>query len=458
VPIATTNPATGQVLETFEPLTPDELEAKVALSAATYAAYRRTSFDQRADWLTRAAELFEERAGELAALATLEMGKTLASAVAEVRKCAKGARFYAEHAAEFLADEPADPVAVGADRAYTRWEPIGPVLAVMPWNYPYWQVMRFLAPTLMAGNTGLLKHASNVPRCALAIEDVLLQAGFPAGVFQTLLIGSDQVETVIADPRVAAVTLTGSEGAGRSVGAAAGRAIKKVVLELGGNDAFVVLPSADLARAAAVGAVSRCQNNGQSCIAAKRFIVHEDVADQFAALLVQEMSALVVGDPRLETTDIGPLATWAGVTDIEDVVLSAVAEGASVLLGGRRVSGPGWYYEPTVLSDLKPTMRIVGEEVFGPVVQLFHVPSLDAAIELANASDLGLSSSAWTTDPGEQDRLIAELEAGAVFVNGMSASYPELPFGGIKSSGHGRELAALGIKEFGNAKTVWVSG
>jgi succinate-semialdehyde dehydrogenase / glutarate-semialdehyde dehydrogenase len=318
--------------------------------------------------------------------------------------------------------------------------------------------MRFLAPTLMAGNTGLLKHASNVPRCALAIEDVLLQAGFPAGVFQTLLIGSDQVETVIADPRVAAVTLTGSEGAGRSVGAAAGRAIKKVVLELGGNDAFVVLPSADLARAAAVGAVSRCQNNGQSCIAAKRFIVHEDVADQFAALLVQEMSALVVGDPRLETTDIGPLATWAGVTDIEDVVLSAVAEGASVLLGGRRGSGPGWYYEPTVLNDLKPTMRIVGEEVFGPVVQLFPVPSLDAAIELANASDLGLSSSAWTTDPGEQDRLIAELEAGAVFVNGMSASYPELPFGGIKSSGHGRELAALGIKEFGNAKTVWVSG
>jgi succinate-semialdehyde dehydrogenase/glutarate-semialdehyde dehydrogenase len=456
VPIATASPVTGQVLETFEPLTPGELEDKLARSAAAFRTYRRTTYAQRAGWLTRLAELLEQDVEELAATATLEMGKTLASARAEVRKCAIGSRFYAEHAGEFLADEPVEAAAVGATSAYTRWEPLGPVLAVMPWNYPFWQVLRFLAPTLMAGNVGLLKHASNVPRCALAIEDLVRRAGFPDGVFQTLLIGADQVEAVITDPRIAAVTLTGSESAGRSVGRAAGAAIKKVVLELGGNDAYVVLPSADLAEAAAVGARSRCQNNGQSCIAAKRFIVHDDVADEFTALLVAEMAALVVGDPTQESTDVGPLATAAGVAEVEELVQAAVDEGASVLLGGRRATGDGWYYPPTVLTDLKPTMRIHGEELFGPVVQLFTVASLDAAIELANLSDLGLSSSVWTTDPDEQDRLVTELEAGAVFVNGMSASYPELPFGGIKSSGHGRELAALGIKEFCNAKTVWV--
>jgi succinate-semialdehyde dehydrogenase/glutarate-semialdehyde dehydrogenase len=456
VPIATASPVTGQVLETFEPLTPAELEDKLARSAAAFRTYRRTTYAQRAGWLTRCAELFEQDEEELAATATLEMGKTLASARAEVRKCATGARFYAGHAEGFLADEPVEAGAVGATSAYTRWEPLGPVLAVMPWNYPFWQVLRFLAPTLMAGNVGLLKHASNVPRCALAIEDLVRRAGFPDGVFQTLLIGAGQVEAVVADPRIAAVTLTGSESAGRSVGRAAGAAIKKVVLELGGNDAYVVLPSADLAEAAAVGARSRCQNNGQSCIAAKRFIVHDDVADEFTALLVAEMAALVVGDPTEETTDVGPLATAAGVVEVEELVQAAVDEGASVLLGGRRAAGDGWYYPPTVLTDLKPTMRIYGEELFGPVVQLFTVASLDAAIELANLSDLGLSSSVWTRDPDEQDRLVTELEAGAVFVNGMSASYPELPFGGIKSSGHGRELAALGIKEFCNAKTVWI--
>jgi succinate-semialdehyde dehydrogenase/glutarate-semialdehyde dehydrogenase len=456
VPIATASPVTGQVLETFEPLTPGELEDKLARSAAAFRTYRRTTYAQRAAWLTRCAELLEQDVEELAATATLEMGKTLASARAEVRKCATGARFYAEHAAEFLADEPVEAAAVGATSAYTRWEPLGPVLAVMPWNYPFWQVLRFLAPTLMAGNVGLLKHASNVPRCALAIEDLIRRAGFPEGVFQTLLIGADRVEAVIADARVAAVTLTGSESAGRSVGRAAGTAIKKVVLELGGNDAYVVLPSADLAGAAAVGARSRCQNNGQSCIAAKRFIVHDDVADEFTALLVAEMAALVVGDPTQESTDVGPLATAAGVVEVDELVQSAVGEGASVLLGGRRPVGDGWYYPPTVLTDLKPTMRIHGEELFGPVVQLFTVANLDAAIELANSSDLGLSSSVWTTDPDEQVRLVTELAAGAVFVNGMSASYPELPFGGIKGSGHGRELAALGIKEFSNAKTVWI--
>jgi succinate-semialdehyde dehydrogenase / glutarate-semialdehyde dehydrogenase len=456
VPIATTSPVTGQVLETFEPLTAGELEDKLARSAAAFRTYRRTTYAQRAAWLTRCAELFEQDVEELAATATLEMGKTLVSARAEVRKCATGARFYAEHAGEFLADEPVEGAAVGATSAHTRWEPLGAVLAVMPWNYPFWQVLRFLAPTLMAGNVGLLKHASNVPRCALAIEDLIRRAGFPAGVFQTLLIGADQVETVVADPRVAAVTLTGSESAGRSVGRAAGAAIKKVVLELGGNDAYVVLPSADLAEAAAVGARSRCQNNGQSCIAAKRFIVHDDVADEFTALLVAEMAALVVGDPTKESTDVGPLATAAGVAEVEELVQAAVSEGASVLLGGRRVAGDGWYYPPTVLTDLKPTMRIHGEELFGPVVQLFTVASLEAAVELANSSELGLSSSVWTRDPEEQARLVTELEAGAVFVNGMSASYPELPFGGIKGSGHGRELAALGIKEFCNAKTVWI--
>jgi succinate-semialdehyde dehydrogenase/glutarate-semialdehyde dehydrogenase len=404
----------------------------------------------------RCADILEAEVETFANTISLEMGKTLVAARAEVLKSALGARFYADNAESFLADEPADAGGVGATAAYVRWEPLGAIFAIMPWNYPFWQVMRFAAPTLMAGNVGILKHASNVPRCALALEDLFERAGFPVGVFQTLLVEPDAVESVLSDPRVAAVTITAGEAAGRAVGVIAGRAIKKSVMELGGNDAFIVMPSSNLAEAAAVGAKSRCQNNGQSCIAAKRFIVHEDVVDEFSALLTAAMAALVVGDPLEASTDVGPLATQRAVIDVDAAVRSAVEEGGRVLLGGQRLERDGWFYPPTVLTDLKSTMRIHDQEVFGPVAQIYAVPNLDAAIALANATELGLSSSGWTTDVDEQDRIVAELAVGAVFVNGMSASYPELPFGGVKGSGHGRELAAMGIKEFCNAKTVWV--
>ncbi len=455
--ITTTNPATGETLRTFEPLADNQIEERLARAAATFRTYRRTSFAQRARWLRAAADLFDAEIDEIAAIMTTEMGKTLASSKAEVAKCAKGARFYAEHAQAFLADEPlADPTSVNASAAYTRWQPLGPVLAVMPWNFPLWQVVRFAAPALMAGNVGLLKHASNVPQTALKLEDVLSRAGFPDGAFQTLLVGSDAVEKIVSDPRVAAATLTGSEAAGRAVAATAGQAIKKTVLELGGSDAFVVMPSADLAAAAKVATTSRCQNNGQSCISAKRFIVHADCAEAFQRLFVKAMSALVLGDPAKEGTDVGPLATEQGRADVEELVQDAVDMGALVLCGGARVDGEGWYYQPTVLTGINPAMRVYREELFGPVAALYVVDDIDAAIALANDSDFGLSSNAWTTDPGEQERFATELEAGGVFINGMTISYPELPFGGIKNSGYGRELAALGIREFCNAKTVWV--
>jgi succinate-semialdehyde dehydrogenase/glutarate-semialdehyde dehydrogenase len=456
VTIATVNPATGETLKTYSAASPAEIEAALEASATAYRRYRATTFAQRGAWLEKAADLLDERREELAAIVTMEMGKTLVSARAEVAKCAVGARFYAERAEEFLADQHVPGDLVGATKAFTRWQPLGAVLAVMPWNYPLWQVMRFAAPTLMAGNTCLLKHASNVPQCALALETIFAEAGFPTGVFQTLLIESGQVAGIIEDPRVVAVTLTGSEGAGRAVGAAAGGAIKKVLLELGGNDAFLVMPSADLERAASVGVLSRCQNNGQSCVAAKRFLVHESIAAEFRDLLIAKMSALSVGDPAAEGTDVGPLATESGRADVERQVADAVSAGATLLLGGHRVVGDGWFYEPTVITDITTDMQIRDEEVFGPVVQLYTVPDLDAAIELANASHLGLSASAWTNDVAEQARVINEFECGAVFINGMSVSYPELPFGGIKDSGHGRELAAMGIREFSNAKTVWV--
>jgi succinate-semialdehyde dehydrogenase/glutarate-semialdehyde dehydrogenase len=330
------------------------------------------------------------------------------------------------------------------------------VLAIMPWNFPLWQAMRFAAPALMAGNVGVLKHASNVPQTALFMEELFRRAGFPEGSFQTLLVGSDAIEKIIVDPRIKAVTLTGSEGAGRSVAAIAGREIKKTVLELGGSDPFVVMPSADIDRAAAVATIARCQNNGQSCIAAKRFIVHADVYDEFKAAFVAKMSALKVGDPMDEGTDVGPLATEQGRADVEEQVQDAVAKGASVLCGGRRLEQPGWWYEPTVVADLTPDMKMYAEEVFGPVAGLYRVASLDEALELANGTSFGLGSNAWTNDPAEQERFAAELDAGAVFVNGMTTSYPELPFGGVKNSGYGRELSAQGIREFCNHKTVWV--
>lgn len=456
MPIATTNPATGQVLKTFDPMSDEAIDARLGRAVAGFQALRRESFAQRAEWMRAAAAILDREQADVAALMTTEMGKTLASAKAEVAKCAKACRFYADHAAEFLADEPADPSAVGATRAYARYQPIGPVLAVMPWNFPLWQAMRFAAPALMAGNVGLLKHASNVPQTALYLEDLFRRAGFPDGSFQTLLIGSRQVERVLTDPRVRAATLTGSEAAGRAVAQIAGRELKKTVLELGGSDPFVVMPSADLDRAAQVAVTARCQNNGQSCIAAKRFLVHTDVYDAFTEAFVARMAALTVGDPMADGTDVGPLATEQGRQDVAEQVRDAVDQGARVLCGGQAPDRAGWWYPPTVVSDLTPRMRMWSEEVFGPVAGLYRVSSYQEAIELANGTEFGLGANAWTTDPDEQEAFATDLDAGAVFVNGMVTSYPELPFGGIKNSGYGRELSAHGIREFCNIKTVWV--
>ncbi|HEX8627490.1 MAG TPA: NADP-dependent succinic semialdehyde dehydrogenase [Catenuloplanes sp.] len=456
MPIATINPATGELLKSFDPLPPERIDGAIARSVEAFAELRATTYAQRAGWLRAAADLLDADRDQVAALMTTEMGKTLAAAKAEVTKCAGACRFYAEHAEGFLADEPADAAAVGAARAYLRYQPIGPVLAVMPWNFPLWQAMRFAAPALMAGNVGLLKHASNVPQTALYLGGLFARAGFPAGAFQTLLVGSDAVERVLADPRVRAATLTGSEGAGRAIAAVAGRELKKTVLELGGSDPFVVMPSADLDRAAAVATTARCQNNGQSCIAAKRFIVHTDVYHEFVDAFVTKMSALTVGDPMAESTDVGPLATRQGREDVEELVRDAVERGAKVLCGGRRGAGAGWWYPPTVVADLTPQMRMYTEEVFGPVAGVYRVSSYDEAVRLANDSPYGLGSNAWTGDPAEQERFAADLDAGMVFINGMTTSYPQLPFGGVRNSGYGRELAAVGIREFCNAKTVWV--
>ncbi|HTZ44284.1 MAG TPA: NADP-dependent succinic semialdehyde dehydrogenase [Jatrophihabitans sp.] len=456
MPIATTNPATGKVEKTFDALTDAEVDARLQAAAEAFAVLRRTSFAERAGWMHAAADILDAEQDQIGRLMTTEMGKTLASARAETAKCAKACRYYADNAEAFLADEPVDPSAVNATGAYTTYQPIGPVLAVMPWNFPLWQAMRFAAPALMAGNVGLLKHASNVPQTALFMAELFTRAGFPAGSFQTLLIGSGQVERVIADPRVAAATLTGSEGAGRAVAAAAGQHLKKTVLELGGSDAFVVMPSADLERAARVATTARCQNNGQSCIAAKRFIVHAEVYDAFAEAFTRTMAALVVGDPMDSDTDIGPLATEQGRDDVAAQVADAVAKGATVLTGGQPIDQAGWWYPPTVVADLTPDMDMYAQEVFGPVAGLYKVASYDEAIELANGTDFGLGSNAWTTDEAEQAAFIRDLTAGAVFVNGMTTSFNELPFGGVKNSGYGRELSAHGIKEFCNVKAVWI--
>ncbi|MFY1599223.1 NADP-dependent succinic semialdehyde dehydrogenase [Micromonospora sp. WMMD737] len=456
MPIASTNPATGQTLKTYDPMSPEQIDAAIERADLAYRQLRGTTVDQRGRWLNAAADLLEAERDETARLMTTEMGKTYASAQAEVTKCAAACRFYAAKAAEFLADEPADAGAVKATRAFVRYQPIGPVLAVMPWNFPLWQVMRFAAPALMAGNTGLLKHASNVPQTALLLEDLFRRAGFPEGAFTTLLVGSAEVDRVLSDPRVRAATLTGSEGAGRSIAQIAGRELKKTVLELGGSDPFVVMPSADLDRAAEVATTARCQNNGQSCIAAKRFIVHADVFDAFAEQFAANMSALRVGDPMDAGTDVGPLASEGGRDEIHAQVRDAVDKGATVLCGGEPPAGPGWFYPPTVVTDLRPEMRMWSEEVFGPVAGLYRVSSYDEAIEVANGTSFGLGANAWTRDPEEQERFAVDLDAGNVFVNGMTTSYPELPFGGVKNSGYGRELSALGMREFCNTKTVWV--
>jgi succinate-semialdehyde dehydrogenase / glutarate-semialdehyde dehydrogenase len=454
--IATTNPATGEIEKTFEARSDAEVGVCIARAASTAVDYRRTTFGERTGWMNAAAETLESRCEEIARVMTTEMGKTIVAARAEVLKCAKGCRFYAQHAASMLADEPADAAAVGATRAYVRYEPLGPVLAVMPWNFPLWQVIRFAAPALMAGNVGLLKHASNVPQTALLIEDTFRRAGFPEGAFQTLLIGASSVERILRDPRVRAATLTGSTPAGRSIGRIAGEELKPVVLELGGSDPFVVMPSADLEKAALTAVTARVQNNGQSCIAAKRFIVHDAVADAFERLFVARMQALRVGDPMDEQTDIGPLASEQGLLDVEAYVGDAVARGAQLLCGGRRLERPGWFYPPTVVTGVRPDMRMYHEEIFGPVAQLFRVGDADAAISLANATVFGLGSNVWTRDADEEARFVDALAAGAVFVNGMTTSYPELPFGGVKESGFGRELSSQGIRAFCNVKTVWV--
>jgi succinate-semialdehyde dehydrogenase/glutarate-semialdehyde dehydrogenase len=452
--IASINPATGAVWRTFEPLTEGQIEDKLGRAAAAYQAYRRTSFAERARWLKAAAGILESEKDRLGRVMTLEMGKPIGGARAEAAKCAAACRYYVEHGERLLADEPLE---AGAGRSFIRYQPIGPVLAVMPWNFPFWQVFRFAAPALMAGNVGLLKHASNVPQCALEIEDIIRRAGFPPDVFQTLLIGSAQVERVIGDARVKAVTLTGSGPAGAQAASQAARRIKKTVLELGGSDPFLVMPSADLERAARTGIEARTMNNGQSCIAAKRFIVDARIAAEFERRLVAGMAALRVGDPMDETTQVGPLATPEILEGLDEQVRRSVEMGARVLTGGKRLDRPGNYYAPTVLADVPKGAPAYGEELFGPVAALFRTEGIEEAIRLANDTEFGLGASAWTNDETEQRRFIDEIEAGMVFINGMVASDPRLPFGGTKQSGYGRELGTYGIREFVNVKTVRVA-
>ena len=452
--IASINPATGETLRTFTPLTDAQIEEKLALADAAYREYRRTAFADRARWLATAAVILESERDRLGRIMTLEMGKPIGAARGEAAKCALACRFYAENGARLLADESVD---AGPGRSYIRYQPLGPVLAVMPWNFPFWQVFRFAAPALMAGNVGLLKHASNVPACALEIEDILRRAGFPPGVFQTLLIGSQQVERLVDDGRVRAVSLTGSEPAGAQVASRAGARIKKTVLELGGSDPFLVMPSADLERAVRTAVEARTINNGQSCIAAKRFIVEAEIAGEFERRFVGRMQALRIGDPMEETTEVGPLATPEIVAGLDGQVRRSVEMGARVLTGGKRLAGPGNYYAPTVLVDVPAGSPAHREELFGPVAVLFRAKGIDAAIALANDTGFGLGASAWTKDAGEQERFIDGIEAGMVFINGMVASDPRLPFGGVKRSGYGRELSAWGIREFVNVKTVRVA-
>ncbi|MFR9673675.1 NADP-dependent succinic semialdehyde dehydrogenase [Streptomyces sp. TR06-5] len=459
-PIATVDPTTGQTLKTFDPLGQDETDRRLAAAHDAFRHYRTLPAARRQELLRAAAELLELEADAAARTMTREMGKPLTAARAETAKCVKALRWYADHAPRLLADEhpaPDDVADSGAVRVAVRCRPLGPVLAVMPWNFPLWQVVRFAAPALTAGNVCLLKHASNVPQTALYLEDLFHRAGFPTGCFQTLLVRSGDVAALLRDPRVAAATLTGSEPAGRSVASIAGDVIKKTVLELGGSDPYLVMPSADLGRAARTAVTARTQNNGQSCIAAKRFIVHEDVYDDFVHRFLRGMAALTVGDPMDENTDIGPLATEQVRNDLEELVEDARQQGAAVLLGGARPEGrrDGWFFQPTVLADITPRMRLHREEAFGPVAALYRVADLEEAVALANDTPFGLGADVWTRDPVEQEHCVRDLEAGGVFLNGMTASHPALPFGGVKHSGYGRELGGYGLREFCNITTVW---
>ena len=451
--ISTTNPATGEVLKTFASLTDQQVDAKIQLASETFAKFRALTFAERGRMMLKAAEILEQEKNDLAHLMTLEMGKTLRSAVDEAVKCAWACRYYAENAERFLADE---VVATTAKKSFIRHQPMGAILVVMPWNYPFWQVFRFIAPGLMAGNVGLLKHASNVPQCALKIEEILLRAGFPKGAFQTLLVGSDKVDRILADPRIAAATLTGSEGAGVKVGEGAAKRIKKVVLELGGSDPFIVMPSANLEDAVNTAVKARTLNNGQSCIAAKRFIVHEQIADKFEKDFVSKMESLKLGDPFDEKTEVGPLANEDAVTSLHADVRKSIDAGAKLLTGGKPANLPGFFYLPTVLTNVPKNSPAYAEEFFGPVASLFRVKNIDEAIHIANDTRFGLGASAWSNDPEEQERFINDLEAGMVFINQMVASDPRVPFGGVKRSGVGRELSTYGIREFANVKTVWI--
>ena len=447
MPIATINPATGETVRSFDALSENDVAARLERAARAFQQWRVTPVGERAAIVARAGEILEQDKDRYGRLMTLEMGKPLKAAVEEAAKCALACRYYAEHARAFVA-----PKHIDGDEVH--YQPLGAVLAVMPWNFPFWQVIRFAAPALCAGNVGILKHASNVPQCALAIEELFTKAGAPPGVFQTLLIGSDRVEAIIADERIAAVTLTGSEPAGRHVAGTAGTNLKKTVLELGGSDAFIVMESADIAKAANVAVKARTINNGQSCIAAKRFIVHERVATAFTDRFVEGMRSLHIGDPMLPDTDIGPLATRQIADDLEKQVAESVRLGARVLTGGKRVSGAGNYFEPTVLADVPANSPAYRDELFGPVAALFRARDLDDAIRIANDTSFGLGAAAWTRDQAETDRFIRDLEAGTVFINGMVASDPRFPFGGVKHSGYGRELGPWGLQEFVNIKTV----
>jgi succinate-semialdehyde dehydrogenase/glutarate-semialdehyde dehydrogenase len=451
--IATINPATGQVVKTFEALSDAQIEVKLQKAADTFSSYRKVPFAERARLMLKAAAILENEKESFGRTMTTEMGKTFRSAVDEAAKCAWVCKYYAENAERFLADE---VVETSAKRSFIRYQPLGPVLAVMPWNFPFWQVLRFAAPALMAGNVGLLKHASIVPQSALAIEDIFHRAGFPDGAFQTLLIGSGKVDRVLGDPRVMAATLTGSEGAGIEVGMGAAKRIKKVVLELGGSDPFIVMPSANLETAAATAVKARIFNNGQSCIAAKRFIVAEAIADKFERVFAEKMAGLKVGDPFDEKTELGPLSTADGLEDLDRDVKKTVEAGAKVLTGGKRLDRPGNFYAPTVLTNIPDGSPAHKEELFGPVASVFRAKDVNDAIRIANDSRFGLGASAWTNDAKERERFVNDLESGMVFINKMVASDPRIPFGGVKWSGHGRELGAHGIREFTNIKTVWI--
>jgi succinate-semialdehyde dehydrogenase/glutarate-semialdehyde dehydrogenase len=451
--IATVNPATEETIRSFDPFPPERIGQCLDRAVAAYHTHRRTSFRDRAAKMTKAAEILDAECRDLGRLMTLEMGKPIGAAIAEAEKCATACRYYAENAASFLADQ---YVNMEGGKSWIAFQPIGVVLAIMPWNFPFWQVFRFAAPALMAGNVGILKHASNVPQCALAIEDVFRRAGFADGAFQTLLVGSEAVEGIIADPRVAAVTLTGSEGAGRSVASAAGKHLKKCVVELGGSDPFIVMPSADLEEAVSTAVTARMINNGQSCIAAKRFIIHESIYDDFIEKFVPRVAAVRVGDPMNEQTQLGPLATGAIRDDLDKQVKASVAAGAQLLTGGATIDRRGFYYAPTVIADIPDDAPAAREELFGPVASVFKARDTTDAIRIANGTTFGLGASAWTRDAAEQDRFVAEIESGLLFINGMVASDARLPFGGVKNSGFGRELGEFGIREFVNIKSVRV--